>query len=174
MGAWLMIVLRPPALATLARATLVAWLLLLASAVPGAISTDGEKTNALAGRALLCFYRDSEFGKSERSYAIGVGSENLGRLSEGTYLYYLVRPGRRRAWIEGEVRVSRTFVVREGGTYFVRVQQRRDAFFSMPRFTIVGEKEAVAIRGMIYAGLRVGDPLIPLCRTRAAFGKEVE
>ena len=173
MGAWLIVVLRPPALAKLARTTLVAWLL-LASAIAGAIRTDGEKTNALAGRALLCFYRDSEFGNNERSYAIGVGSENLGRLSEGTYLYYLVRPGRRRAWIEGEVRVSRTFVVQEGRTYFVRVQQRQDAFFSMPRFTIVGEKDAVAIRGMLYAGLRVGDPLIPLCRTRAASGKGVE
>lgn len=111
--------------------------LLLACCVLGQTSLAIPRASPARGVAphlgLICFYRGLDWDSKREHYRIRVHDEIVGRLARGTFLSHLTTPGRRIVFVEAEVNVSRSFLIRGGEIHYIRIARRADALFGQPK-----------------------------------------
>ena len=108
----------------------------------------------LLGQALICFYRSLDWGSEWEPYAIRVHDEKVGRLAEGSFLYHLTAPGRRIVFVDADISVSRSFQLRSGEIYYIRVDRRGDPPLSRPKLLPIEPAKGVReLAELSYSGL---------------------
>jgi hypothetical protein len=97
----------------------------------------------LLGQALICFYRGLDWGSQWEPYAVRVHDEKVGGLARGSFLYHLTAPGRRIVFVEADINVSRSFRLRSGEIYYIRVDRRGGPLLSRPTLLLVEPAKGV-------------------------------
>jgi hypothetical protein len=123
-----------------------------------AMPRDQAVGDALLGRALICFYRVLDWDSEPHPYAVRMHKEKVGRLPMGSYLHHFTEPGRRIVFVKADVNVSRSFVLRSGKIYYIRVDRRVDAALNRPKLRLVESAKGVReLTGLSYAGSELSD-----------------
>ena len=105
------------------------------------------------GQALICFYRGLDWASEWEPYAIRVHDEKVGRLARGSFLYHLTAPGRRIVFVEADINVSRSFRLRSGEIYYIRVDRRGGPRLSRPKLLPVDPAKGARELGKLsYSG----------------------
>ena len=133
----------------------VALLLVLSvfSSPTSAIPRNETVPRGLLGQALICFYRGLDWGSKWEPYAIRVHDEKVGRLAEASFLYHLTAPGRRIVFVEADINVSRSFKLRSGEIYYIRVDRRGGPLLGRPKLFPVEPAKGVRELGKLsYSG----------------------
>lgn len=118
-----------------------------------AIARNEPATTALSGQSLICFYRGFDWDSNEDFYAVNLRDENVGGLARSSFLYHLTTPGRRIVFVEAGMRVSRSFLLQSGETYYIRVDHRNAGLVSGPKLLPVSPAKGVRDISMLsYSG----------------------
>jgi len=124
----------------------------LGSSVP-AMPRSEPSPNGLLGQSLICFYRGLDWDSKQDFYAVHMRDESVGGLARSSFLYHLTTPGRRIVFVEADMRVSRSFMLRSGETYYIRVDHRKAGFLSGPKLQPVDPAKGIReIRKLTYSG----------------------
>ena len=123
-----------------------------ASTTP-AIPRSETSPHGLLGQAVICFYRGLDWSSGREHYAIRVHDEREGGLAKGSFLYHLTAPGRRIIFVEADISVSRSFELRSGEIYYIRIDRRGGPRLSRPKLLpIEPEKGVREIGELSYSG----------------------
>jgi hypothetical protein len=118
-----------------------------------AISRSESTSSGLLGQALICFYRELDWDSSEEYYPVRMRGENVGGLARGSFLYHFTPPGRRIVFVDADMPVSRSFKLRSGETYYIRIGHRSSGLLSGPKLLPVDAEKGVGdIRALSYSG----------------------
>lgn len=129
-----------------------------------AIPRNEPTPEPLSGRSLICFYRGLDWNSNEDYYAVNIRDENVGGLARSSFLYHFTTPGRRIVFVEAGMRVSRSFTLQSGKTYYIRVNHRKAGFMSGPKLQPVSPAKGMReISRLSYAGAEPSDVARQYC-----------
>lgn len=136
-----------------ARATLSA-MLMAALALPApAIPRDEASGHELVGRTLICFYRGLDWESAWPAYEVRVHGEKVGGLTVGSYLHHMTEPGRRIVFVQADVNVSRSFHLRSGEIYYIRIDRKAGSVLGLLKLRLMDPAKGVSdLAGLSYAG----------------------
>lgn len=143
---------------------LMASLTLPVSAIPRDETRDASRGRQLGGHTLICFYRGLDWESAWPSYAVRVHGERVGKLAVGSYLHHLTEPGRRMVFVEADVNVSRSFVLRSGEIYYIQIGHKSGSVPALPKLRLVDPAKGVSdLAGLSYAGPEIAHGVREYC-----------
>lgn len=135
------------------RAAIVISISYLLGTSVSAIPRSAPDPGGLLGQSLICFYRGLDWDAKQDYYAVHMRDGNVGGLARNSFLYHLTTPGRRIVFIEADTRVSRSFVLESGETYYIRVDHRKAGLLSVPKLQPVDAAKGIReISKLSYSG----------------------
>lgn len=136
-----------------ARVTLFV-MLMAALALPAPAIPRGEAGgHELSGRTLICFYRGLDWESAWPVYEVRVHDEKVGGLTVGSYLHHMTEPGRRIVFVEADVNVSRSFHLRGGEIYYIRIDHKAGSVPGLVKLRLMDPAKGVNdLAGLSYAG----------------------